>query len=90
MADLLQKWQNKLMYQDMSNVLPIVQVILAVLLVAGIVLQRSDAGLGSAFGQDSFGGVKYEKRGLEKTIFVGTIVIAILFAVSAFTALFVR
>ena len=70
--------------------LPIVQVILAVLLVAGIVLQRSDAGLGSAFGQDSFGGVKYEKRGLEKTIFVGTIVIAILFAVSAFTALFVR
>jgi len=78
------------MYQDMSNVLPIVQVILAVLLVAGIVLQRSDAGLGSAFGQDSFGGVKYEKRGLEKTIFVGTIVIAILFAVSAFTALFVR
>ncbi|HEY9586105.1 MAG TPA: preprotein translocase subunit SecG [Candidatus Paceibacterota bacterium] len=74
----------------MSNVLPIVQVILAVLLVAGIVLQRSDAGLGSAFGQDSFGGVKYEKRGLEKTIFVGTIVIAILFAVSAFTALFVR
>ncbi len=74
----------------MRNILPIVQVVLGILLIAGILFQRSDAGLGSAFGQDTFSGVKYEKRGLEKTIFVGTIVIAVLFALSAFAALFVK
>ncbi len=74
----------------MSQILPIIQVVLAVLLIIGILFQRSDAGLGSAFGQDTFGGVKYEKRGLEKIIFVGTILVAILFALSAFAALFIK
>lgn len=74
----------------MSQILPIIQVVLAVLLIIGILFQRSDAGLGSAFGQDTFGGVKYEKRGLEKIIFVGTIIVAILFALSAFMALFIK
>ncbi len=74
----------------MSQILPIIQVVLAVLLIIGILFQRSDAGLGSAFGQDTFGGVKYEKRGLEKIIFVGTIIVAILFALSAFAALFIK
>lgn len=74
----------------MSSILPIVQLVLAGLLIAGVLLQRSDASLGSAFGQDTFGGVKYEKRGLEKMIFIGTIVVAILFALSAFAALFIN
>lgn len=74
----------------MSNTLPIIQIVLSILLIAGILFQRSDAGLGSAFGQDTFGGVKYERRGLEKTIFIGTIVVAIFFALSAFATLFLR
>lgn len=78
------------MYPLMTYLLPITQGILAVLLILGILLQRSDAGLGSAFGQDTFGGVKYEKRGAEKIIFVGTIVVGILFVVSTFAALFIR
>lgn len=74
----------------MSSLLPIIQIVLAALLIGGVLLQRSDAGLGSAFGQDTFGGVKYEKRGMEKTVFVLTIAVAILFALSAIAGLFVR
>lgn len=74
----------------MSNILSAVQIILAALLVIGVLFQRSDAGLGSAFGQDTFGGVKYEKRGMEKTIFVGTIVVSVLFVISIFGALFLK
>jgi len=85
-----QKFKNTLMYPLMKQILPIAQAILAVLLILGILFQRSDAGLGSAFGQDTFGGVKYEKRGAEKIIFVGTVIVAILFAISAFAVLFVK
>ena len=74
----------------MTNILPLVQIVLSILLIIGILFQRSDAGLGSAFGQDTFGGVKYERRGLEKTIFIGTIIIAVLFALSAFASLLLR
>lgn len=74
----------------MSHTLAIAQIILSALLIGGILFQRTDAGLGSAFGQDNIGGVRYEKRGLEKTVFNATIVIAILFALSAFMALFVK
>ncbi len=74
----------------MTQILPIIQAVLAVLLIIGVLLQRSDAGLGSAFGQDTFGGVKYEKRGAEKAIFVGTVVVGVLFVLSTFAALFIR
>ncbi len=73
----------------MAQTLPYIQVILAVLLMGGILIQRSDAGLGSAFGADSMGGTRYVRRGLEKLLFRGTILVAILFAVAAFLNLFV-
>ena len=75
---------------SMTAILPYVQIVLAVLLIALVLLQRSDAGLGSAFGQDTFGGARYQKRGLEKTLFNATIVIALFFALSAFAALFLQ
>jgi protein translocase SecG subunit len=74
----------------MTHILPAVQAVLAILLIIGVLFQRSDAGLGSAFGQDTFGGVKYEKRGVEKVIFIGTVIVGVLFALSAFSALFIR
>ncbi len=66
--------------------LPYIQVILAVLLVAGILLQRSEAGLGAGFGSDTAGG-RFVRRGAEKTLFNATVLIAILFAISALTPL---
>lgn len=73
-----------------QTLLPYIQVILSALLIAGILLQRSEAGLGSAFGQDNLGGNKHTRRGFEKTLFTGTIIIAVLFAVSAFLALILK
>jgi len=43
--------------------------------------------LGSAFGESGFGGNIYTRRGAEKTLFTATLIIGILFAVSALVAL---
>ncbi len=61
----------------MKNLLPYIQMGLAVLLVAGVLLQQKGAGLSSAFGGS---GIEYStKRGAEKFIFWATIVFSILF-----------
>ncbi len=73
-----------------SSVLPIIQVVLSVLLIGAILLQRSEAGLGSSFGGDGFSAGFNERRGFEKTLFYGTIVLAALFAISALISLFVK
>lgn len=70
-----------------SSVLPIIQIILALFLIGAILLQRSEAGLGSAFGADGFSAGFHERRGLEKILFYGTVTVAVLFAVSAFITL---
>jgi len=74
----------------MLQILPYIQVGLSILLVAGILLQRSESGLGAGFGSDSGAGGHFSRRGFEKTLFNGTIFIAVLFALSALIPLFVR
>jgi protein translocase SecG subunit len=66
--------------------LPYIQIVLAVILIGLILLQHSDASIGSAFGGDSLGGAGHTRRGPEKAIFITTIVVAILFVASAFIA----
>ena len=68
----------------MQSVLPYIQIVLAVLLVAAILLQRTGAQVGGAFGgSDNFSSAFHTRRGLEKGLFNATIIIAVLFAVSA-------
>ena len=75
----------------LSAYLPYIQIILSVLLIGGVILQHSSSDAGGAFGGgDSFSSVKHTRRGLEKILFNGTIIVAILFAVSAFAALILR
>jgi protein translocase SecG subunit len=74
---------------SITHILPFIQIALSVLLIGGILLQRSEAGLGGAFGGDSFSTNHYQKRGAEKAIFIATIVVAILFASSAMILLLV-
>ena len=62
--------------------LPYIQIVLSVLLVAGVLLQQSAAGLGGAFG-DNFSSAFHTRRGFEKTLFNATIVIAILFLIAS-------
>jgi preprotein translocase subunit SecG len=62
-------------------ILPIIQIVLAVLLTTAILLQQRGTGLGAAFGGEST--VFRTKRGIEKGLHYATIVIAILFFVTA-------
>jgi protein translocase SecG subunit len=73
----------------LASILPWLQIALAVLLVAGILIQRGEEGLGSAFGGSSGGGVSYSKRGIEKQIFIATIIIAVLFIVTSVVSLLI-
>jgi protein translocase SecG subunit len=59
------------------NWLKILQIIIPILLIISILLQNRGTGLGSTFGGG--GGVYLTKRGLEKKLFIATIVLAILF-----------
>jgi preprotein translocase subunit SecG len=66
-----------------SPLLPYIQIVLAVLLVAAILLQRSSASVGGAFGADNFSSAFHTRRGFEKTLFNITIGLAILFVIAA-------
>lgn len=70
-------------------VLPYIQIILSVLLVTTILMQQNEAGLGSigGGGGDSFSSTHQTRRGFERLLFQATIVLSILFALSAFAAL---
>lgn len=55
----------------------IAQIAIAVLLVVAILMQNRGSGLGGVFGGS--GGVYLTKRGLEKKLFIATIVLAVIF-----------
>lgn len=63
--------------------LPFVQIILSILLVAAVLLQQRGSSLGGAFGGDNFSATFHKRRGSELFLFRFTIVVAILFVLSA-------
>ena len=68
----------------MKSLLPYIQIILSTLLVVAILLQRTGAQVGGAFGGgDNFSSAFHTRRGFEKGLFIGSIIIAVLFAASA-------
>ena len=73
----------------LQSILPYVQIALSVLLIIAILLQHTGASLGGAFGADNFGSGFHTRRGLEKTLFFATIILGILFALSALVNLFI-
>lgn len=68
---------------SLENLLSIVQIVLALLLIGGILLQQRGAGLGGAFGGGDVNQTYYTRRGAEKFLFQGTILVGILFVLSA-------
>ncbi len=74
----------------LHGLLPYIQLILAVVLIASILLQQTGASLGGAFGGDNFSATYHTRRGLEKYLFYTSAVVGILFAVSAFIALIIQ
>ena len=71
------------------KILPWVQIILSIILGASILLQQTGAGVGGAMG-GSDDSIHYTRRGMEKFLFYLSIVIAILFALSALAILFIQ
>lgn len=59
------------------TVIKVAQLVISILLIVAILLQNRGTGLGSAFGGS--GGVYLTKRGLEKKLFIVTIILAVLF-----------
>lgn len=55
----------------MINILIIIQIIVAILLIAGVLLQQRGSAIGSAFGQEG-SAVYGTKRGIQKKIFWAT------------------
>ena len=79
-----------LVSMDVGSLLPYAQIALSILLVVAILLQQTGAGLGGAFGGgDNFGATYHTRRGAEKVLFYASIVLGVLFALSAFVALLV-
>ncbi len=64
----------------MINILNIIQIIISVLLIAGILIQQRGSAMGSAFGQE--GGAFYgTRRGAQKKILWATITLGTLFII---------
>jgi len=71
----------------LGPILPYIQVVLAILAIVGVLLQRSEAGLGGAFGGGDTNTHFHTRRGAEKFIFIGTVVVSLLLVASAVLAL---
>lgn len=69
----------------MNPVISLVQIILGVLLILVIIIQQKGSGLGSAFGADM--GFYRSKRGAEKLLFYGTIILSAIFILSSLIGL---
>ena len=64
----------------------IAQIIVSILLTTAILLQNRGTGLGDVFGGS--GGVYLTKRGLEKKLFIATIVLAAIFLLISLAVFF--
>ncbi|MEP7289625.1 MAG: preprotein translocase subunit SecG [Chloroflexota bacterium] len=68
----------------LQTALQIIQVIIAIALIVVIILQARGQGLGSLFGGgDSGMGITKTRRGLERTLFQITIILAALFMINS-------
>ena len=74
--------------KTIQAILPYIQIVLAVILVTAILLQRTGAQIGGAFGgSDNFSSAFHTRRGMEKSLFIVTIVLAIIFVISTLVTL---
>jgi preprotein translocase subunit SecG len=72
---------------EIKAILPIIQIVLAVLITVAVLFQQSEAGAGGAFGGSDSVSSWRTRRGFEKTLFVFTIILAVLFVASSIIAL---
>lgn len=71
--------------------LKVIQVITAILVIIAILAQRSEASVGGVFGggdMSETGGIK--RRGSEKVMFIGTIILSSIFVLSVILAVVIN
>jgi preprotein translocase subunit SecG len=79
------------MQTTLSNALQIIQIILSLAIIIVIILQARGMGLGSLFGGSDTGmGITKTRRGLERTLFQITIILAALFLLNAIIQLMLQ
>jgi protein translocase SecG subunit len=71
----------------LAGYLPVVEIVLAILIVGSVLLQTRGAGMGGAF-SDSGTQTYYKRRGAELFLFRATIVLGVLFAAVNLLALY--
>ena len=74
----------------MVHLLSIVQLILAILFIALVLIQRANTDASGAFGADGGSSAALEKRGAEKTLHRLTIFVAAFLVLSLALPLFIR
>jgi len=72
----------------MHTLLKYFEAVVSLLLMVAILIQNRSSGLSSTFGGQ--GSISTTKRGAEKVVFRATIVLAVLFVLSAVAFIFVR
>ena len=72
------------------GILPYIQILLSILLVAGILLQQTGASMGGAFGGDNFSASFHTRRGSERFFFLASIILGTLLGLSAFLAIVIK
>lgn len=72
----------------MVHMLSIVQITLAILLVALVLIQRANTDASGALGADGGSGAALEKRGAEKSLHRITVIVAIVFVLTLAYPLF--
>lgn len=65
----------------MQQILNIIQIIVSVLIIIAILLQQQGSGLSQTFGGE--GNVYRTKRGIQKFLFISTIILAVIFLATA-------
>jgi len=71
-----------------ESALNLAQIVISLLLVGAILVQQRGSGLSGVFGGE--GAVYHTKRGVEKTVFRATIVLAVLFVGTALANIVIR
>ena len=76
--------------QFIESILPYVQVVLAIFLIVAVLLQTRGSSVGGAFGGSDDSSSFYTRRGAEKTLFQATIVLSVLFVLTAFVTFYIN
>lgn len=80
------QYDTVLVMTAVTLALPYIQIVLSALIVVCVLMQRTGASMGGAFGGDNFSATYHTRRGSEKVLFYATIICGVLLAVTSFAA----